>query len=51
MGDPGPATAELGGHVLEAAVAGIQEIMAEARGEADPGVHPRATGEMDGHLG
>jgi creatinine amidohydrolase len=51
MGDPGPATAELGGHVLEAAVVGIQEIMAEARGEADPAVHPRATGEIDGHLG
>jgi hypothetical protein len=25
--------------------------MAEARGEANPSVHPRATGEVNGHLG
>jgi len=51
MGDPTTATAELGGYVLEAAVTGIQEIMAEARGELDPAQHPRATGEVNGHLG
>lgn len=51
MGDPSVATAELGGRVVEAAVAGIGEIIAEARGEADPAKHPRATGEVNGHLG
>jgi creatinine amidohydrolase len=51
MGDPTDATAALGELVLEAAVGGIQEIMAEARGQADPSVHPRATGEVSGHLG
>jgi creatinine amidohydrolase len=51
MGDPTDATAGLGESVLEAAVTGIREIMAEARGEADPSVHPRATGEVNGHLG
>jgi creatinine amidohydrolase len=51
MGDPTDATAALGEIVLEAAVSGIQEIMAEARGQADPSAHPRATGEVNGHLG
>ena len=51
MGDPSVATGELGGHVLDAAVAGIREIIAEARGQLDPTTHPRATGEVNGHLG
>jgi creatinine amidohydrolase len=51
MGDPTVATATLGQHVVEAAVLGIQEIMAEARGLVDPAKHPRATGEVNGHLG
>jgi creatinine amidohydrolase len=51
MGDPMVATAELGGQILQAAVTGIKEIMAEARGELDPSTHPRATGEVNGHLG
>ncbi len=51
MGDPSVATGELGERVLEAAVAGINEIIAEARGLADPALHPRATGEVNGHFG
>jgi creatinine amidohydrolase len=51
MGDPSVATGELGDQILQAAVAGIREIMAEARGELDPATHPRATGEVNGHLG
>jgi creatinine amidohydrolase len=50
MGDPTVASGELGGQILNAAVAGIQEIMAEARGQLDPTTHPRATGEVNGHL-
>lgn len=42
MGDPTMASGELGRVILEAAVAGIQEIMAEARGQADPSANPRA---------
>lgn len=41
MGDPTVATAELGARILEAAVAAILEIIAEARGELDPATHPR----------
>jgi creatinine amidohydrolase len=44
MGDPEVATGELGGHVLEAAVAGIREIMAEARGEIP--ITPRPGGPL-----
>ena len=51
MGDPSVASAELGAHVLAAAVAGIGEIIAEVRGQLDPATHPRATGAVNGHLG
>jgi creatinine amidohydrolase/Fe(II)-dependent formamide hydrolase-like protein len=51
MGDPSVATGELGKLVVEAAVTGINEIIAEARGQADPSQHPRATGAVNGHLG